>query len=171
VTAVVLDVIDLPPADYDSIAAAFAALPILPAAVGGESVDGIPAERADFRWSLHAPVPATDQSGRSLVLKFPKPAILSERGANLAFLREMIVGSRVQSPFVSEVLSLAAGQQTSLYVALPYYRRRDARGEAGSSGRCHCRTGWRSPARSRAASPRCTASASSTATSSPRMSC
>jgi serine/threonine protein phosphatase PrpC len=120
-TAIVLDVIELPPADYDSIAAAFAALPIFPPPAEGESVDGftLGEQISDGRYTRL--FRATDESGRELVLKFPKPTILSERGANLAFLREMIVGSRVQSPYVSEVVSLAPGRQTSLYVALPYY--------------------------------------------------
>ena len=121
VTAIVLDVIDLPPADYDSMAAAFAALPILPPPLTGEIVDGflLNEEISDGRYTRL--FRAQDDTGRPLVLKFPKPAILSERGANLAFLREMIVGSRVTSPYVSEVVTLPPGQQKSLYVALPYY--------------------------------------------------
>jgi len=122
VTAVVLDVIELPPADYDSIAAAFAALPIFPIPKPGEKVDGFTLGEpiSDGRYTRL--FQAQDENGRELVLKFPKPVILSERGANLAFLREMIVGSRVNSQYVTEVMSLPPGRQTSLYVALPFYQ-------------------------------------------------
>ena len=121
-TAIILDIVDLPPPDQDSIAQTFAALPILPPPAAGESVDGfaLVEQISDGRYTRL--FRARDEAdGAELVLKFPKPSLLSERGANLAFLREMVVASRVQSPFIAEVINLPPGRQSRLYVALPFY--------------------------------------------------
>ena len=64
---------------------------------------------------------AVSSGGPEIVLKFPKPAILSESGARLAFMREAFVGARVHSPFVAEVIDVPAERQSRLYVAMPHY--------------------------------------------------
>ena len=57
----------------------------------------------------------------AVVLKFPKPAVVSEHGARTAFLREAFIGRRIDSPFVGKVLSLDAGRQSRLYIAQPFH--------------------------------------------------
>jgi serine/threonine protein kinase len=58
---------------------------------------------------------------RQVVLKFPKPLEGADRPMRDAFLREMWIASRVQSPFVGEILQLAPDRQTQLYLAMPFY--------------------------------------------------
>jgi serine/threonine protein phosphatase PrpC len=121
-TVLVIDIVSLPALDHDTLAGDLAALPILPPPVEGESVDGFALERmlSDGRYTrLFA---ARDTvSGQDVVVKFPKLALLSETGARSAFTREMLVGSRVDSPFVGAAWPLAAERQTRLYGVQPYY--------------------------------------------------
>lgn len=121
-TALVIDVVSLPGIDHDAIAGDLAALPILPAPVEGESVDGFLLETllADGRYTRLFRAQDT-LGGQDVVVKFPKQALLSEHGARAAFTREMLVGSRVASPFVGAVWPVAAGRQSRLYGVQPYY--------------------------------------------------
>lgn len=122
-TALVIDVIELPEPDFDSIAGDAAELPVLSPPAAGEEVDGFLLERllSDGRYSRTF-LARDRQGGGERALKFPKPAALSERGARLAFQREMLVGSRVQSPFVAELVPLPRERQSRLYVAQRFYR-------------------------------------------------
>jgi serine/threonine protein phosphatase PrpC len=121
-TALIIDILDLPPADFDSLAESAASLPILPPPVEGETVDGFLLERmiSDGRYTRIF-VAREHESGRELALKFPKPSLLSDHGAKLAFVRETMVGSRVKSPFVGEVVLLPPERQSRLYGVLVYY--------------------------------------------------
>jgi serine/threonine protein phosphatase PrpC len=122
VSAIVLDVIALPAPDYDAIAGDIDRLPILPPPAIGESVDGfrLDALLSDGRYARL--FRATDtETGQTVVVKFPKPALLSDRGARLAFGREMLVGARVSSPFVGGVIAVSPERQTRLYGVLPFH--------------------------------------------------
>ncbi|HEX7873029.1 MAG TPA: protein phosphatase 2C domain-containing protein [Sphingobium sp.] len=121
-SAIVLDVIALPAIDHDSVAGDIARLPILDPPAEGDSVDGFRLDDllSDGRYTRL--FRATDTvSGQTLVIKFPKPALLSESGARLAFAREMLVGSRVSSPFVAGVVAVPPDRQTRLYGVQPFY--------------------------------------------------
>ncbi len=121
-SAIVLDIVALPAVDHDSVAGDIAGLPILDPPVEGESVDGFRLDSmlADGRYTrlFKAIDPA---SGQDVVIKFPKPALLSEGGARLAFAREILVGSRVSSPFVGGVVAVPRERQTRLYGVQPFY--------------------------------------------------
>ena len=121
-TALVLDIVSLPSASHDAIAGDMARLPILPPPQVGDSVDGFRLEAllADGRYTRL--LRATDTTcGAQVAIKFPKPALLSESGARAAFTREMLVGSRVSSPFVGAAIPVAEGRQTQLYGVQPFY--------------------------------------------------
>lgn len=121
-SAIVLDIVSLPAVDHDSIAGDIGRLPILDPPGEGESIDGFRLEAvlSDGRYTrlFRATDPA---SGQAVVIKFPKPALLSESGARLAFSREMLVGSRVSSPFVGGVVAVPNERQTRLYGVQPFY--------------------------------------------------
>jgi hypothetical protein len=122
ITALVIDVIALPPVDQDAVAARVQQLPIEPPPVAGDLVDGFALERmiSDGRYTRL--FVARDRAmGGECVLKFPKPALLSERGARLSFTREALIAARVESPYVGGAIAIPPERQSRLYVAMPYY--------------------------------------------------
>ena len=121
-SAIVLDIVALPAIDHDSVAGDIARLPIADPPQEGDGVDGfrLDALLSDGRYTRL--FRATDTaSGQTVAIKFPKPALLSESGARLAFAREMLVGSRVSSPFVAGVVPVPPDRQTRLYGVQPFY--------------------------------------------------
>ncbi|QUT07626.1 bifunctional protein-serine/threonine kinase/phosphatase [Sphingobium phenoxybenzoativorans] len=121
-SAVVLDVVSLPGVGHDSVAGDIDKLPILPPPETGGSVDGFKLDRllSDGRYTrLFRAVDSV--SGQVVVVKFPKPALLSEGGAKLAFMREILVGSRISSPFVGGAIPVPQDRQSQLYGVQPYY--------------------------------------------------
>ena len=122
ISAVVIDVIGLPAAEYDALAALTDQLPVEAPPAIGDVIDGfrLDAQLADGRYTRV--FTAQDEvDDRRVVLKFPKPALLSEDGARTAFTREALVSSRVDHPHVGTTLALPPGRQTRLYVAMPFY--------------------------------------------------
>ncbi len=122
VSAIVIDIIALPAPDHDAIAGDIAKLPIFAAPDAGQSIDGFRLEAllSDGRYTrLFRAVDTTN--GADVAIKFPKPALLSEGGARLAFSREILVGSRVNSPFVGSIISISPERQTRLYGVQPFY--------------------------------------------------
>ncbi|HJS40040.1 MAG TPA: protein phosphatase 2C domain-containing protein, partial [Sphingomicrobium sp.] len=118
-TAVLIDIVSLPAPDQATISSLAQTLPVLPPPQVGESVDGYRLDRLLGEGRYTRIFLARDgENGPELVLKFPKPAVLSESGARLAFTREAIVGARVHSPFVAEVIDVPRERQSRLYVAM-----------------------------------------------------
>ena len=121
-SAIVVDVVSLPAPDHDAVAGDVARLPILPPPDEGQSIDGFRLDTllSDGRYTRL--FRATDTaSGETVAIKFPKPALLSEQGARLAFSREILVGSRVSSPFVGGVIAVPPERQTRLYGVQPFH--------------------------------------------------
>ncbi len=121
-SAAIIDIIALPAPDHDAVAGDIARLPILPPPEEQQSIDGFYLEQllSDGRYTRL--FRATDTSnGQSVAIKFPKPALLSEQGARLAFAREILVGSRINSPFVGGVIAVTPERQTRLYGVQPFY--------------------------------------------------
>lgn len=121
-TAVLIDVVRIGAVDRDAIGAEAEGLPILPPPEVGDNVDGYALERllSDGRYTRLFWAKAPD-GGDSIVLKFPKPALLSEQGARAAFLRESFIGRRIDSPYVGKTLEIEPGRQSRLYIAQPLY--------------------------------------------------
>jgi serine/threonine protein phosphatase PrpC len=121
-SAIILDIVALPAIDHDSVAGDIARMPITDPPSEGDTVDGFRLETllSDGRYTRL--FRAKDSfSGQSVAIKFPKPALLSESGARLAFAREMLVASRVASPFVAGVVPVSSDRQTRLYGVQPFY--------------------------------------------------
>jgi hypothetical protein len=121
-TALVLDILDVPTMDYPAFAAEFTAemsdVPQKP----GITVDGFHLDEmlSDGRYTCV--FRATDEvEARQVVMKFPKPLEGSDHPTREAFARESWIASRVQSPFVGQVLQVPPERQTQLYLALPFY--------------------------------------------------
>lgn len=122
-TALVIDVVSVPALDQDALAARADQLPLMAPPAAGETIDGFRLEAmlSDGRYTrLFRAIDETD--GKAIVLKFPKPALLSEEGARLAFTREGLVGARVDNPFVGSTILVQPERQTRLYVAMPFYK-------------------------------------------------
>lgn len=122
VTALVIDVVDLPPADERALSRAVSALPVRDLPAAGETVDDFRLEAviSEGRYSLL--MRATDlQNGKTLALKFPHPRIADDATYRLAFVNEAWVAARVRSPFIGEIVELPPGRQTRLYSAMPFY--------------------------------------------------
>jgi serine/threonine protein phosphatase PrpC len=122
VSAVLVDVVALPAPDLDLITQEIAGLPILAAPDVGESIDGYRMEAllSDGRYTRLFRARDTT-TGQIVVIKFPKPPTLSESGARLAFARELLVGSRVVSPFVGAIIAVPVDRQTRLYGVQPFH--------------------------------------------------
>ena len=121
-TALVLDVVDLPPADRDELTHSIATLPILDLPETEDVVDDFVLGDilSDGRYSRL--FKAIDRpQGREVVLKFPHPRVASEGSYRLAFVREAWVAARVRSLWIGEIIELPAERQTRLYSVMPLY--------------------------------------------------
>jgi serine/threonine protein kinase/serine/threonine protein phosphatase PrpC len=121
-TALIIDVIELPPSEFSDIEGALSGktmrgLPDVGSIIDGFRIDGVLSDSRYVR-VFHA----TDLvDRRQVVMKFPKPLQGVDRPMRDAFLRETWIASQVRSPFVGEVLQLAPERQTQLYLAMPFY--------------------------------------------------
>ncbi len=122
VTALVLDVLDLPALDQTGLEAALAALPLLSLPKVGDEVDGFTLleQISDGRYSRLFRAQDTREP-RQVALKFPHPRLEGEDIYRRAFLREAAVAAQVRSPYVAEVIELAPDRQTRLYSVMPFY--------------------------------------------------
>jgi serine/threonine protein phosphatase PrpC len=122
VTALVLDVIGLPPADRASLDLALAPLPLIEMPAIGQRVDGflLQAQISDGRYSRLF-VALDEQSGARLVLKFPHRRVVTEPEIKAAFLREAWIGSRLRSPWLGRVIEPEEGRASCLYSLMPFY--------------------------------------------------
>ena len=122
ITALVIDIIGVPAVDADVLAGIAESLPIGEPPSTGQTIDGFQLVKQLSDGQYTRVFQAIDQvSGLPAVLKFPKPALLSEQGARLAFTRESLVGARVDNPYVARALQLGPDRQTQLYIAMPLY--------------------------------------------------
>jgi serine/threonine protein phosphatase PrpC len=121
-TALIIDVAELPTAEYGDLELALPdgtipAVPNVGTIVDNFSLDAL---LSDSRYARVFRASDLDD-GRLVVLKFAKPYVGAEKTMREAFLREAWIASRIKSPFVGEVLHLPAGRQTRLYLAMPFY--------------------------------------------------
>jgi serine/threonine protein phosphatase PrpC len=121
VSALVVDVVALPPPDAELLKAAIDNLPVAELPAIGECVDGFCLEKILSVGRYSCLYLARDGDDGTVVLKFPQPRVAEEREYHAAFLREAWIAARVQSPWVAEVKELPPGRQTRLYSVLPYY--------------------------------------------------
>ena len=121
-TALVIDIIGLPPPNQIDLEIATATLPLLSLPKIGAVVDGF-LLRSILADGLYTKLFVADDQlkQRRVVVKFPKPVADAEGALRAAFLREAWIASRVRSPFVGDVLELSPNRQTGLYAVMPFY--------------------------------------------------
>jgi len=122
VTALVLDVLDLPAIDQASLDLALAPLPLIDMPEAGQRVDGFLLQNqvSDGRYSrLFAAL--DEQSGAQVVLKFPHRRVAAEPETKAAFLREAWIGARLRSPWLGRVIEPEEGRASCLYTLMPFY--------------------------------------------------
>ncbi|MGO4872674.1 MAG: bifunctional protein-serine/threonine kinase/phosphatase [Roseiarcus sp.] len=122
VSAIVVDVLDLPPAKAREIAGRFAELPILEPPEAGAIVDNfrlydVIADGSDCRVFRAADL----GSGEILALKFPRLRGSDEASCRSAFVNAAWVAARARNPYIGESIDIAPGRQTRLYSAMPFY--------------------------------------------------
>jgi serine/threonine protein phosphatase PrpC len=122
-TALVLDVVALPTAGSADISAAILRLPVIPAPIRGETIDGFVLKALISEGRYSRLFGAEDEiEGGTVALKFPKPQMASVEAYRAAFVREAWVGARVHNPWVGRVIELPPGRQTCLYTVMPLYQ-------------------------------------------------
>jgi len=121
-SALVADVIDLPPADETALAHDVAELPIEALPQVGAIVDDYRLEELISEGRYSRLLRATDiRDGRTLVLKFPHPRVAAEVSYRRAFVNEAWVAARVRSPFIGEIVEAQEGRRSRLYSVMPFY--------------------------------------------------
>src|SRR6201998_4650823 len=111
-TALVLDVVALPTAGAADITAVILRLPVIPAPLRGETIDGFVLKALISEGRYSRLFGAEDEvEGGTVALKFPKPQMASVDAYRAAFIREAWVGARAHNPGVGRVIELAPGGQ------------------------------------------------------------
>jgi serine/threonine protein phosphatase PrpC len=122
VTALLLDVIALPPLDRASLDLALAPLPLIEMPAIGQRIDGflLQSQISDGRYSRLFTA-LDEQSGARLVMKFPHRRAATEPETKAAFLREAWIGARLRSPWLGRVIEPEDGRASCLYTLMPFY--------------------------------------------------
>jgi serine/threonine protein phosphatase PrpC len=121
-TALIVDVISLPPTEHAELEEALANLPILAPPKSGQIIDDYLLGEMLGDGNYTRVFRAVDQTdGRAVVLKFPKPGMAEEPSLRSAFLRELWIPSQVRSPWIGETIDPAPDRRTRLYSVMPFY--------------------------------------------------
>lgn len=121
-TALVLDVLAVPPPDRAGLESLLDVLPLGELPRLGARIDDFRLERvlADGRNSrLFRAI--DERTGRPVVLKFPHPRLGEEPAQRAAFLREAWVAAHLRSPWLGEVLDFVPERRSRLYAVMPWY--------------------------------------------------
>lgn len=120
-TALVVDIVDLPPPDRDGLGRALNALPLVALPKPGQRIDGFRLGPVIADGRLTRLYRAVDEGdGTGVVLKFPKPQVAAEAAIKAAFLREGWVAARLRNPWLGTAIELPVGRQSCLYIVLPF---------------------------------------------------
>lgn len=123
VSAMVVDILQLPPADKSFLEAAVDELPLLPVPKISDVVDGFCLQQKISSSRYTCLFLAQDQTHEhgEVVMKFPKPQANCAKIYRQAFVRENWITSHVHNIWLCEQIELVAGRQTCLYTIMPYY--------------------------------------------------
>lgn len=121
-SALVIDVVGLPPPDRSSLEALMGELKISDLPQVGDCIDDFRLQTIlfDGRYSRLF-IAWDDIESREVVLKFPHPRLNHEHAHRQAFAREAWITTRVHSPWVMEMIDLPTGRQSQLYSVSPRY--------------------------------------------------
>jgi serine/threonine protein phosphatase PrpC len=123
ISAIVVDVLDLPLVTERDLVRRLAALPIAAAPEPGEIIDNfrldeIIADKPEVR-VFNAVDLAT---GERVVLSFPhRCSAAAEAPRRSAFVNEAWAAARARSPWIGEIIEIDPARQTRLYSAAPFY--------------------------------------------------
>lgn len=124
VSALVVDVLKLPPADKSFLETVVDDLPMMALPKVKDLIDGFRLNEkiSDGRYTCLF-VASDEQEGHGeVVLKFPKPDANTEAIYRQAFIRENWITSHVHNPWIAEQVELETGRQSRLYTVMPYYQ-------------------------------------------------
>jgi len=121
-TAVVLDILALPEAQFADLEVAIAEQPLHSVPSSGAVIDDYELGEMMGDGQYMRVFRARDRrANREVVLKFPKPRPGLDALLRAALLREMWIAGHVRSPFVTESLAPPNERRTCLYGVLPFY--------------------------------------------------
>ena len=123
ISAIVVDILDLPLVNERDLARRFAALPIAAAPEPGEIIDDFRLDKVIAEKSEVRVLSALNlTSGERLVLSFPHRCGPSQEAARRsAFVNEAWAAARARSPWIGEIIEIDPARQTRLYSAAPCY--------------------------------------------------
>ncbi|MEE9338188.1 MAG: bifunctional protein-serine/threonine kinase/phosphatase [Methylococcaceae bacterium] len=124
VSALVIDILKLPPPDKSLLEATVDNLPMMTTLPKeNDQLDGflLTKKISDSRYTqLFLAIDEKSNHGQ-VVIKFPKPEANSETIYRQAFIRENWITSHVHNPWIAEQVELESSRQTRLYTVMPYY--------------------------------------------------
>ena len=124
VSAIVIDILKLPPPDKSFLESAVDDLSIMAIPKVDTLVDGfrLTEKISDGRYTCV--LLAKDELGShgEVVMKFPKPEANSEAVYRQAFIRENWITSHVHNVWIAEQIELEANRQSRLYTIMPFYQ-------------------------------------------------
>lgn len=121
-SAIIIDVESLPEPTVAASEAMLSDLPLAPVPQEGDVLDGYRIGRTLHRGAYTLLKRAVDlRTKEAVVLKFPLPAMLSDRVFQAGFARESWIGTAIHSPVVGRVLPAEPGRRSSLYIVMPQY--------------------------------------------------
>jgi serine/threonine protein phosphatase PrpC len=123
VSAVVVDIIDLPLVEARDLTRRFAALPLGAPPEPGDIIDNFRLEAILAEGPQRRVLSACDlANGERLALSFPQPCPAEREAAcRAAFVAEAWASSRARSPDIGEIIEIAPERQTRLYGAAPLH--------------------------------------------------
>lgn len=121
-TALVIDVVTLPPPDMVDLSAFFASKPILPMPGIDAKVDGFHLTELLSESRYSRVYKAHDElANRAVIVKLPKPNTATEAAFRQTFMRETWVATKIRSPFVGRTLEIPEDRRSGVYVVMPFY--------------------------------------------------
>lgn len=127
ITALIVDVLDVPRANQGDFEREIAPFKQITPPKIGSTIDGFYVLRVISNGQYSRLYLAEDRmqpSHPARVLKFPQPRAASDAEYRQAFVREAMIGQQVNSPWIVPTLSLSPGRQTALYSVMPYFEGR-----------------------------------------------
>lgn len=122
-TALVVDIIAVPPADGRMSRGELAGLPLRPVPRAGDVWDGFEIGKTLYRGRYTLLKTARDNiEKRDVVLKIPLQSILQDEVFAAGFMREAWIGSKVRGSSVARYIELPPERRRSLYLVMPYYQ-------------------------------------------------
>ncbi|MBI5449805.1 MAG: bifunctional protein-serine/threonine kinase/phosphatase [Gammaproteobacteria bacterium] len=121
-TALVVEVLEVPSAQQSDVASVIGVLPIRDLPAPGQIIDGyrIGMMLSDGSYSRLYLADDTLRDDQQVVLKFPHPRRASDRAVREAFIREIWLSGRIRNPSVLTIAAAGGDRQGALYGVMPY---------------------------------------------------